>query len=79
MSESALASAGEPESVREKSPAISRLELAVAADGDLRGGGSCSSALVLRAAVAGLWAAWVARGGRQQVWVMAPLLKGAIR
>lgn len=69
----------ERESVAETSPIVSRLELAVAADGDVRGGGSCSSALGLRAAVAGLRAAQVARGGRQQVGVMAVLLVGAVR
>lgn len=65
--------------VHEKSPIISGLELAVAADGDLRGGGSRSSALGLCATVAGLRAAQVARGGRQQVGVMAALLVGAVR
>lgn len=64
----------------ESTDVVSGLELAVAADGDLRGGGSrSSSALVLRAAVAGLRAARVARGGRQHVGVMAAVLEGAVR
>lgn len=69
----------ERESVHEKKSVISGLELAVAADRDLWSGGSCSSALGLRAAVAGLGAARVARGRRQQVGVMVALLKGAVR
>lgn len=59
--------------------AVSSLKLAVAADGDVRSGGSRSSALVLRATVAGLRAAQVARGARQQVGVMAAVLMGAVR
>ena len=58
---------------------VSGLKLAVAADRDVWGGGPCSSALRLCAAVAGLRAAQVARGARQQVGVMAALLMGAVR
>lgn len=57
---------------------VSRLKLAVAADGDLRGGGPGSSGLGLCAAVAGLGAARVARGGGQQVGVMVASLEGAV-
>lgn len=53
---------------------VSRLKLAVAADGDLRG----SSGLGLCAAVAGLGAARVARGGGQQAGVMVVSLEGAV-
>ncbi len=67
-------------SVENESPSnVSRLELAVAADRDVRSGRSRSSALILCAAVAGLRAAQVARGGWQQVGVMAALLMGAVR
>lgn len=69
----------ERESVLEKESIVSRLKLAIAADWDVRSGGSCSSALCLRATIAGLRAAQVVRGARQQVGVMAALLMGAVR
>lgn len=62
-----------------KESIVSRLKLAVAADGDLGGGRSCSPALRLRAAVTGLGAAQVARGGMQEVGVVVALLMGAVR
>lgn len=57
---------------------LSGLELTVAADGDVGGGGPRLPVFSVLAAVAGLGAAQVARGARQHVGVMAVLLTGAV-
>lgn len=56
----------------------SGLKLAVTADRDLRGGGARPPVLGAGAIIAGLWAAWVAGGGSQQVGMVA-LLDGTLR
>lgn len=54
----------------------SGFELAVAANGVVWGGGASAQRVGARAAVAGLWAARVTRGGGQQAGVVGVMLLG---